>query len=190
MPREGLTPEIVTEAAARIVDAHGAAALTLVRLAADLGVAAPSLYKHVAGLDDLILRVSTQSIRRVADNLTSAAVGQSGRDALLSVAEVYRRFAIEHAGLYALTQTTIKHSSKAQRVEALRAMKVFEAVVKSYGVPDKLTVHAIRMVRAGLHGFSDIELHGGFQMSLSLDESFLFLVDALHVSLSKLGETD
>ncbi|MCW6512751.1 TetR-like C-terminal domain-containing protein [Lichenifustis flavocetrariae] len=101
---------------------------------------------------------------------------------------MYRRFAIEHAGLYALTQATLKHGSNAQQAEALRAVKVFEAVVKSYGVPDDLSVHAIRMVRAGLQGFSDIESHGGFQMSQSLADSFLFLVDAIHTARSKLGE--
>jgi AcrR family transcriptional regulator len=57
--------EIVTEAAARVVDADGLPALTLARLASELGVAAPSLYKHVAGLDDLILHVTTLSIRRL-----------------------------------------------------------------------------------------------------------------------------
>ena len=103
MPREGLTPELVTEAAANIVDAHGPAALTLARLAADPGVAAPSLYKHVAGLDDLVLRVSTLAVRRLADALTTAALGRSGRPALSSVANAYRCFAIEHPGLYAST---------------------------------------------------------------------------------------
>lgn len=45
MPRAGLDPEKVTEAAAVIVDAGGPAELTLARLAAQLGVAPPSLYK-------------------------------------------------------------------------------------------------------------------------------------------------
>ena len=190
MPREGLNPEVVTRAAATIVDVHGPAALTLARLAAELGVAAPSLYKHVDGLDDLILRVSTLSTRRMADELTMAAVASSGRDALLSIATAYRRFAIEHTGLYALAQVTLKHGSDAQRAEASRALKVFEAVVRSYGVPDDLVIHAIRVVRAGLHGFTDLEARGGFQLSQSMEDSFLVLVDALHASLSKLGHPE
>src|SRR5882672_7005431 len=107
MPRKGLDTEIVTEAAARIVDADGLAALTLARLAAEFGVAAPSLYKHVAGLDDLILRVTTLSIRRLTDELTAAVLGRSGRQALISVAQAYRSFAVKHASLYALTQSGI-----------------------------------------------------------------------------------
>ncbi len=187
MPRAGLDPESVTEAAAVIIDADGAAALTLARLAADLGVAPPSLYKHIAGLDDLVLRVTTLSVRRLADDLTAAALGRSGRHALVAIAGAYRRFAIEHAGLYALTQAAPAPGSTAHRAEAARAVELVGAAIRSYSVPDDLLIHAIRMVRAGLHGFADIEARGGFQMPHSLDESFSMLIDALDASLSNLG---
>ncbi len=190
MPREGLSPEIVTEAAAGIVDAHGLTALTLARLAARLGVAAPSLYKHIAGQDDLILRVSTLSLRRLNTELTNAAIGRSGREALFSIAHAYRRFAIEHSGLYTLTQGPLRPDSDAQQTEALRALKVFDAVIRSYGVPEDLSVHATRVVRASLHGFADIEARGGFQLPQSVDESFELTVEAAHAWLRNLCRRD
>lgn len=187
MPRAGLDPEIVAQAAAVIVDADGLAALTLSRLAAALGVAPPSLYKHVAGLDDLVLRLTTISIRRLAEDLTAAAVGRSGRQALLAIADAYRRFAIEHAGLYALIQAVPEPMSNEQRAGIAQALEIFRAVAVSYDVPDGLLVHAIRMVRAGLHGFADIEARGGFQLPQSVDRSFTVLIDALDASLKHLG---
>ena len=187
MPKAGLDPATVTAAAVVIVDADGPDALTLARLAADLGVAPPSLYKHVAGLDDLIIRVATSSIRQLADTLTAAAVGRSGREALVAIAAAYRRFAVEHAGLYSLTQAAPKPGSTAHQAEALRAVEVVGAVTRSYGVPDDLSIHAIRMVRAGLHGFADIEARGGFGMPHAVDESFMVLADALDASLLHLG---
>ncbi|WP_375383449.1 TetR/AcrR family transcriptional regulator [uncultured Sphingomonas sp.] len=180
MPRGGLSPAIVTEAAAAIVDAHGLAALTLARLAARLGVAPPSLYKHIGGQDDLILRVSTLSLRWLNDALTTAAMARAGRAALGSIAHAYRRFAIDHAGLYTLTQGPLRPDSDAQQTEARRVVAVFDAVIASYGVPDALSVHAIRVVRASLHGFVDIEARGGFQLSQSVDESFELVVEAAH----------
>ena len=180
MPREGLTPDVVTEAAAGIVDAYGVAALTLARLAAHLGVAAPSLYKHVAGQDDLMVRVSALSLRRLNDELTTAAIGRSGHEALLSIARAYRRFAVEHPGLYTLTQGPLRRDSDAQQTEALRALKLFDAVTRSFDVPEDLSVHATRVVRASLHGFADIESRGGFQLPQSLDESFELIVEAVH----------
>ena len=187
MPREGLNPDIVTEAAAAIVDADGLAALTLARLAARLGVAAPSLYKHIDGQDDLIVRVSTLSLRRLNSELTMAAIGRSGREALSSVAHAYRRFAIEHTGLYTMTQGALRPDSDAQQSEVRTALKVFDAVIRSYGVPEDLSVHATRMVRASLHGFADIEARGGFQLSQSVDQSFEFILEAIHKWLSSLN---
>lgn len=187
MPRAGLDPDIVTKAAAVIVDADGLAALTLARLAAALGVRLPSLYKHVTGLDDLTVRVTTLAIRRLADDVTAAAIGRSGRHTLLAIAEAYRRFAVEHAGLYPLIQAAPELTLKAQRAEVARALGIFSAIVASYDVPGEVSVHAIRMVRAGLHGFADIEARGGFQMPEAMDESFLVLIDALDTSLENLG---
>ena len=188
MPRAGLDPEIVTEAAAAIVDAEGLAGLTLARLAITLRVAPPSLYKHVRGLEDVIVRVTTLAIRRLADRLEAAAIGRSGSRALQAIAEAYRRFAIEHVGLYLLTQSAPAPTSAEQQVEVARALEVFAAVVAGYGTPDELTIHAIRLTRAGLHGFADIEARGGFQMTACADESFRVLVKALDASLRALGQ--
>ena len=183
MPKAGLDPEIVTKAAAALVDADGLAVLTLARLAATLGVAPPSLYKHVGGLEDLTVRVTTLAIRHLADRLVAAAIGRSGTQALHAIAEAYRHFATDHGGLYLLAQAAPDPASSEQRVEVARALGVFSAVIAGYGIPDGLAVHAIRLTRAGLHGFVDIEARRGFQMSASVDESFRLLVEALDTSL-------
>ena len=190
LPRAGLTPGGVADAAARIVDAEGFESLTLARLAGDLGVAAPSLYKHVAGLDDLIVRVTILAVSRLADYLTSAAVGRSERSGLLAVASAYRRFAREHPGLYGLTQRKPGSDSEDLMAVNARAIGVLTAVVKSYGVPAHLLIHSTRLVRAGLHGFADIETRGGFQIAVPVDDSFKGLVDALHASLKRLSAAD
>ena len=188
MPKAGLDSEIVTEAAAAIVDADGSAALTLARLAAALGVASPSLYKHVGGLDDLVVRVTTLGIRQLADRLTAAAIGRSGSQALHAIAKAYRRFATEHVGLYLMTQSALEPTSDEQRLQVGRALDIFSAVVASYDVPDELSIHAIRMIRAGLHGFADIEARGGFQMPRSVNESFSVLVQSLDSFLHTLAQ--
>ena len=191
VPRAGLDPQIVTEAAAAIVDAEGLAAMTLTRLAATLRVAPPSLYKHIGGLEDLTVRIATLAIRRLVDRLVAAAIGRSGGQALHAVAEAYRRFAMDHANLYLLTQAAPDRTSTEQRVEVARALEVFGAVVAGYGIPDKLAVHAIRLIRIGLHGFADIEARCGFQMTASVDESFRMLIEALDTALHALsGRTE
>ena len=188
MSRVGLDARIVTEAAADIVDSDGLAALTLTRLAATLRVAPPSLYKHVGGLEDLTVRVTTLAIRRLADRLVAAAIGRSGSKALNAIAAAYRQFAIDHGGLYPLTQSAPEpRSAEQQKIEVARALGVFTAVVAGYGTPDEVVVHAIRLTRAALHGFVDIESRGGFQMTDCVDQSFRLLVDALDISLQALS---
>lgn len=187
MPKAGLDPEVVTNAAAAIVDADGRGALTLARLAATLGVAPPSLYRHVDGIEDLTVRVTTLAIHELADRLVASAVGRSGGQALHAVAQAYRRYAIGHGGLYLLTQAAPDPTSADQRAEIARALEVFGAVVAGYDIPEERSVHAIRLIRAGLHGFVDIEARRGFQMSASVNESFRLLVEALDTSLRALG---
>ena len=53
MPRAGLTAERVVNEAERLADEVGLAQLSLAALAARLGVQPPSLYKHIAGQDEI-----------------------------------------------------------------------------------------------------------------------------------------
>ena len=103
MPRRGLdTPQVVDEAA-RIADAEGLEAVTLARVANGLGVRAPSLYNHVDGRSGLIRLLSMGGLEQLADAIRDAAVGRAGEDALRAIAHAYRRYAVEHPGLYATT---------------------------------------------------------------------------------------
>ena len=104
MPRAGLDPEAVVSAAAGLADAEGLEAVTLARLAGRLGVRAPSLYTHVAGLPDLRRRLATRGARELAAALQTAVAGRAGSDALAAAAGVYRTYAREHPGTYAATQ--------------------------------------------------------------------------------------
>jgi AcrR family transcriptional regulator len=54
MPRQGLDQARVFEAALELVDTDGLDRLTMRHLAAQLGVEAPSLYKHVRNKEDLL----------------------------------------------------------------------------------------------------------------------------------------
>ncbi|MFE5871173.1 GntR family transcriptional regulator [Streptomyces roseifaciens] len=53
-----LTPERIVRTAIALADAHGAAALSMRALAAELGVPTMALYRHVPGKDDLVTRMA------------------------------------------------------------------------------------------------------------------------------------
>jgi AcrR family transcriptional regulator len=65
-PNDPLTPDELYRRALAIVDDEGLEALTMRRLASDVGVKAPSLYNHVTGKEQLIdgaLRVMRAELR-------------------------------------------------------------------------------------------------------------------------------
>ena len=154
--------------------------LTLARVAASVGIRAPSLYAHVDGLEDLRRRVGARGARELADALGRAAAGRAGSDALLAVAEAYRGFARAHPGRYAAGQRSSELSHNNEAVAASgAAVEVVLAVLRGYGIEGDDALHATRTIRAALHGFVLLEAVGGFALDLSVDESFARLVATL-----------
>jgi AcrR family transcriptional regulator len=175
MPRAGLDATSVVAAAARVADRDGLDQLTLARLAAELGVRAPSLYAHVDGLGDLRDRIVTQGVLELTDELSAAATGRAGGEALHAVAVAYRAYAHRRPGVYAAMQRAPEGGDD-QREAAERLVGVLTAVLRGYGLEGDDAVHAVRLIRSAVHGFVSLEGAGGFAMPLGLDETFERLI--------------
>jgi AcrR family transcriptional regulator len=183
MPRAGLDPAAVVDAAAGIADRDGVGQLTLARVAAELGVRAPSLYAHVDGLDDLRRRLAGVGVAELTDALSQAAAGRAGRDALHAVAVAYRDFAHRRPGVYEVMQRApadveSRPGSDAAR-EAARLVGVLTAVLRGYGLDGDDAIHGVRLIRSALHGFVTLEGNGGFALRLSLEDSYERLIAML-----------
>jgi AcrR family transcriptional regulator len=177
--RAGLNTGAVVAAAAEIADAEGLEALTLARLAAAAGVRAPSLYNHVAGLDDVRRRVALVALDELAGALREAAVGRAGDDALTAIAHAYRDYARRHPGRYAATQHAAAAGDAELAAAGGAALDVVLAILRGRGLEGDDALHAARAVRSALHGFVTLEAGGGFGIPLDLDESFERMVAAL-----------
>lgn len=184
MPRAGLTSHRVIAEAAAIADEVGLERLTLASVAERLGVAVPSLYKHVAGLDDLRRGLAVLAMRTLAEALSRAAVGRSRQGALTAVADAHRALARERPGLYAATVRAPAPDDEEHTAVSQAALDVVVAVMRSYGIEGPDAVHAIRMLRSALHGFAAMEAAGGFGMPEDVDESYRRMVTALDRSLA------
>lgn len=180
--RAGLDTERVVRAAAALVDTEGAAALTINRLARELGVQPPSLYNHIGGLDDLWLALTRLNARQLGDVLTGACMGKSGPAGIRSLAGAYRAYIKAHPGLYqsSLRSTGAMETPDAGlRAEEERALSAVLAVVESLDLHGEAAVHAVRAFRAVVHGFATLEAAGGFGLPLDLDESFERLIETV-----------
>lgn len=195
VPRAGLTTEIVTVEAASIADEVGFGRLTLAGVAEAFGVAVPSLYKHVDGLEGLRRGVATLAIRELGQALTTAVEG-SPDDPLPALAHAYRDFAHAHPGRYAAT-VRAPDPDDADAVAASDAvLATVLSVMARYGSSGADAIDATRAMRAALHGFVSLEAAGGFGLPRDVDRSFDRLVelldDALRVrsSCGRTGRTD
>ena len=170
--------------AARIADESGFETLTLAAVAHDAGVALPSLYKHVEGLDGLRLRIAVLAVRELGDVLARATVGKSGRDALRAMATAYVTYAREHPGRYAATLRAPDPNDEEHTTASDAVLHVVYAVLQGYRLSGNALIDATRSVRSALHGFAALEAAGGFGMPRDVNRSFAWMVDALDRALS------
>ena len=184
MPRAGLGPDAVVAAGAALADEVGFGALTMGRLADRVGVRTPSLYKHVAGQEDLVRRIAALALDQAADAIGAAIQGRSGRDALAAAAHAFRDFVVTHPGRYAATIGVgpTGPDDPIARAE-LRSLEAFTAVLRGYAVPAEDLDHALRAVRSALHGFATLQAGNAFQWSADVDQSFEWLITMLDHAL-------
>lgn len=99
MARAALTREEILETAAALVRQHGPDALTMRRLAAELGTAVTSIYWHVGNRESLLDALVE---RTVADLDTIRPRGATPAERLVSVARALRRALRERPHLVAM----------------------------------------------------------------------------------------
>ena len=174
-PRAGLDREAVVAAAIEIVDREGVRALSLARLADQLGVRTPSLYNHIDGQAGLRKALWIHSVCDLGDVLRTSILGRSGDDALFSFAAAFREYAMRYPGRYQLTMAPAAPFDDEMRAALHRSNEAFQAVIRSYGVSGAQARRAGRAFRAAVHGFVVLESEN-FMGSRDRDDSFQYMV--------------
>lgn len=172
MARRTLDTDQVVDAAADIANREGVEALTLTRVADELGVRQPALYRHVDGYDALIRSLGLRGRELLADRLTDAAIGVSGDDAVRAVGRAWREVVAEHPGLYAATDRwpCVGDPELEEAVE--RIVAVIAQSLAAFDLDDTARVHAARSLRSAFHGFAHLESGDGHPHPEDLDDSF------------------
>ncbi|HXV94112.1 MAG TPA: TetR-like C-terminal domain-containing protein [Pseudonocardia sp.] len=183
--KAGLTTGDVVGTAAALADREGLDAVTLSRVAAELGVRSPSLYAHVDGLPGLRRLLALRAAGLIEHALGAAVAGRRGPDALRRAAYAFREVIHAHPGLYAATLPAPGPDDDPELYAAMAAAAgpVVQACGAA-GLDGPAAVHATRALRAAVHGFAVLERGGGFGRPLDVDRSFETLVDTLVAGLT------
>jgi AcrR family transcriptional regulator len=183
MPRAGLTRARVAWVAADVADEVGLERLTLAAVAQRLGVSAPALYKHVAGLDALQRDVAVLALGELTSALSAETVGRSGADALRGLADAYRAYGAAHPGRLAASVRAPAPGDAEHAAAGERALAVLVAVLSGYGIREADMVDALRILRASLHGFAVLDTSGGFGLPRDVEATYARYIETLDAGL-------
>lgn len=124
-----LSQEAIVDAAMRVLDAEGLDAVSMRRIATELGTGPASLYAHVANKDELLELM----VERVAGEVRLPAAPDPGRwqEQLKEVARAVHRSMTEHRDLARAAMVGIPTGPN-----ALRTSECLLAIMKAGSVPD------------------------------------------------------
>jgi AcrR family transcriptional regulator len=90
----------IIDAARRLLERDGMERLTMRAVAAELGIRAPSLYKHIADKQELEIALIAAALEQQAEVFEKVVA--TSDNPLAGIAAAYRSWALEHPHLYAL----------------------------------------------------------------------------------------
>lgn len=173
MAQKGISREVILAKAVELIEQRGEPTLSMRELAEALEIKTPSLYHHVTSMGELwgdISRYAAEQLRQVQ---LAAIRGKARDQALCALAQAYRGFAKEHAGLY---QVTILLPSLPEELSGQLAERVAEPifqVLTRYELNREQAIHWQRILRGIIHGFLTQEKAGFFQhAAVSVEESY------------------
>ncbi len=151
MARSALTRDEVLEAAARLVRQHGPAALTMRRLAAELGTAVTSIYWHVGNRESLLDALVERTVQQMG---AIAPAGRTPAERILSVARILRRDLRERPHLIAMV-----HERGLTDRMFLPAQQALVHEVHAAGLRGARAADAVRAIQFQIVGFVLVERH-------------------------------
>ncbi len=148
---KGLDREVIVRAALDSIDRKGSQGLTMRGLALDLGVEAMSLYRYVAGREDLLEAV----VARLLEGLSNLddQLGKTWQGYLQGLAHAVRRIAVEHPAAFPLVAT--RHPAAPWLRPPLRSLELvddFLSTLSGFGFTDEQVVGTYRAFSGFLLG--------------------------------------
>lgn len=163
----------IIRTARRLIEQRGVQALSLGKLAAELGIKAPSLYNHIESKNALLqaVIVGTYLDLFAAYDEALANSGPDPMEQLLNLSRAQRRFAHANPNAYMLAYAAQNPALRANPDLLLqRALSIQSIMSEISGEENALA--ALRGALAITHGFITLELNGQFRRGGDLPAAF------------------
>jgi AcrR family transcriptional regulator len=153
-----LTKDDVITTASKIADEQGLDQVTLKAVAENLSIRTPSLYNHIGSLDDLLRDIAHRGMREMNAQMTQAAIGVSGTEAVKAVSLAYFNYLIEHPGVYEIIQWAGWHGNTETTAIFSEYRSLLEKIVLSCNLKKTDTGAIIDLLTGFLHGYCTLQL--------------------------------
>jgi len=173
----------IVSAARAILEADGLSALTMQRVAKEVGVKGPSLYKRVLDREALLRAVADGVIDELSAIMARAHTTDDPRADLTAAANAYRTFVHRNPNGYLLLFTELPSgASPDPAILAALGEPVVVAMARLTGQASSL--EGARTFVAWAHGFVSMELAGAFRLGGDLDVAYAYGVAAILAGVS------
>lgn len=180
MFHKGLDKERIAEAAKALIEQQGFDQFSMRQLAERLGVKTASLYAHVDSMGALLTDVGLLALREQKAYQLAAIAGKRRDEAVLCLAEAYRRYAKEHGELYRFIMKMPMGDDSALKQAAAMVAEPAMQVLADYSLTDDSRMHWQRVLRGLMHGFISQEACGYFShYPVDVEESYRVAVRCL-----------
>lgn len=165
--------ETVIAAARDLIESEGMAQVSLSRLADNLGVRTPSLYRYVENKTALLRAVNEATFRGLFAAITPLLdTPGTANQRIMAIAVAYRAYAHRHPVTYGLAYTNTIAELRPDPAEQEQAVLPFQALLAEIsGESDSLP--ALRGLLALMHGFVMLELAGQLQRGGDLQAAYI-----------------
>jgi len=162
-PLSARATEVVAQAR-RVLERDGADALTMRRLADDLDIRAPSIYKHLAGKHAIEVALIEVAFLENGEALHAAIENAEPQTAIVHLLRAYRRLGLHQPNLYRLaTAGTLPRAELSPGLEEWAGEPFFLVAGEA---------HLAQALWSFAHGMVILEIDGRFPEGLDLDRTW------------------
>ncbi len=191
LKENSLTPQDVISAAIDCLDREGESALGVNRVARELGIKPPAIYKHLDGNTGLRRAVALEIWRNyLTDYQNQTTEIAEPRDLLRIGAQATRNFAQRFPARYAvMMQYQLRPTDPEEAKIIYDSLRLFKKSLQLYELSDDALIDTMRMVNAAIYGFIVRENSELMTLSRSTDRSYEVMLDALLVAIEHIQKS-
>jgi AcrR family transcriptional regulator len=192
LKENSLTPQDVVQAAIACLDRDGESALGVNRVARELEVKPPAIYKHLDGNTGLRRAVALEIWHTYLTDCQSQMTDITEPRALLRVgAQATRNFAQRYPARYTVMMQYQMRPTDPEEAEIIQnSLHFLQKSLQLYNLSEEALIDVMRMVNAAIYGFITREQQELMTLTRSTDQSYEVMLDALVVAIEYIQQSD